>query len=113
MAVGDRQEGGSWVNFLDHVSRPSRPGWYYQQLDAGREFRNRVVYGNQHRVLPPVFALSVTGGAHQAVAALFPDDEDLTRPQLLAEGLTVIDETSLIWPASANARAASTATRGS
>ncbi len=34
-----------------------------------------VVCGNQHGVLPPVFARSVIGGAHQAVAALFTDQD--------------------------------------
>jgi hypothetical protein len=58
-----------------------RPGWDYEQLDAGREFRNRVVHGNQHVVLPPVLARNIIGGAHQAGAVLFPD-QDSTRPKL-------------------------------
>jgi hypothetical protein len=57
-----------------------RPGWDYERLDGGRGFRNRVVHGNQHGVLPPVVARNIIGGAHQAVAALFPD-EDSTQPQ--------------------------------
>ena len=59
-----------------------RPGWNYERLDAGREFRNRVVHGNQHGVLPPVVARNIIGGAHEAVATIFPE-EDSTRPQPL------------------------------
>ena len=40
-----------------------RPGWDYAQLDARREFRNRVLHANLHGVLPPVFARNVIGGA--------------------------------------------------
>jgi hypothetical protein len=69
------------VKQAEQQSMLPRPGWDYEQLDAGREFRNRVVHGNQHGVLPPVVTRNIIGGAHQAVAALFPD-QDSTRPQL-------------------------------
>ena len=41
------------VKQAEQQSLLPRPGWDYEQLDAGREFRNRVVHGNQHGALPP------------------------------------------------------------
>ena len=72
---------GTLVKQAEQQDLLPRPGWDYKQLDASREFRNRVVHGNQHGVLPPVVTRNIIGGAHQAVAALFPD-QDSTRPQL-------------------------------
>ncbi len=52
------------------------PGWDNGRLDAGREFRNGVVHGNNHGVLPPAMARDIIGAGHEAVAALFPDHEE-------------------------------------
>lgn len=52
------------------------PGWDNGRLDAGREFRNRVVHGNDLGVLPPVMASDIIGAAHEAVAAIVPDAPD-------------------------------------
>jgi hypothetical protein len=82
LGAGRKISFGTLIKQAEQQSLLPRPGWDYEQLDAGREFRNRVVHGSQHGVLPLVVTRNIIGGAHQAVAALFPDqDSTLLLPE--------------------------------
>jgi hypothetical protein len=73
LSASQKAQFSALVKEAERQSLLPTPGWDNERLDAGRQYRNRVVHGNQHAVLPPVIARDVIGASHEAVAALFPD----------------------------------------
>jgi hypothetical protein len=72
LGANRRKSFNTLVKQAEQHSLLPEPGWDYERIEVGREFRNRVVHGNLHGVLPPVVARRIIGSAHHAVATLFP-----------------------------------------
>jgi hypothetical protein len=71
------------VKQAEQQSLLPRPGWDNERLDAARQYRNRIVHGNQHGVLTPAAARGIISASHDAVAAIFPNHEETTTTDTL------------------------------